>query len=236
MAVRIGLRFAHGVREGTAELLVAERDARPFGDLGDLVRRTRFHREELDTLAELGALQSLPGAPNERRAALWQVAGIERDTTSLFAGHSTGEEESPLSEMDALETTLTDYRLAGMTTGPQIMTHLREKLRERGVLSAAELRETANGRWVRIAGHVIVRQRPGPARGVCFITLEDETGTANGVLMPEEFRRFRNPLHSAPILEIAGPVQNVEGVIHVRVRELHPLTTRGELPASHDYR
>jgi error-prone DNA polymerase len=104
------------------------------------------------------------------------------------------------------------------------------------VLSAAELRETPNGSWVRIAGHVIVRQRPGPARGVCFITLEDETGTANGVLMPDEFSRFRNPLHSAPILEIAGPVQNVEGVIHVRVRELQPLTTRGELPGSHDYR
>jgi error-prone DNA polymerase len=116
------------------------------------------------------------------------------------------------------------------------MADLRPKLRQRGVLSAAELRNAENGSQVRIAGHVIVRQRPGPARGICFITLEDETGTANGVLMPDEFRRFRNPLHSSAILEIAGPVQNVEGVIHVRVRELHPLTTRGDLPESHDYR
>jgi error-prone DNA polymerase len=242
VAVRIGLRFAHGVREQTAEQLVAERMTRPFEDLGDLVRRTGFQRDELDTLAELGALSGLPGAPEERRAALWQVAGIERDTTSLFAGRggedtsNTEDTQSPLPEMDALETTLADYRLAGMTTGPQVMTHLRARLQERGVLSAAQLRETPNGRWVRIAGHVIVRQRPGPARGVCFITLEDETGTANGVLMPDEFRRFRSALHSAPILEIAGPVQNVEGVIHVRVRELQPLSTRGELPGSHDYR
>jgi len=236
VAVRIGLRFAQGLRERTAEQLVAERAARPFEDLGDLVRRTCFQREELDTLAELGALASLPGASDERRAALWQVAGIERDTRSLFAGHTIGDDASPLPALNPLETTLADYRLAGMTTGPQIMTHLRARLRERGVLSAAELREAANGRWVRIAGHVIVRQRPGPARGVCFITLEDETGTANGVLMPDEFRRFRTPLHSAPLLEIAGPVQNVEGVIHVRVRELHVLTTHGELPGSHDYR
>ena len=138
--------------------------------------------------------------------------------------------------MDALETTLADYRLAGMTTGPQVMSHLRPKLRERGVLSAEELRDTENGRWVRIAGHVIVRQRPGPARGICFVTLEDETGTSNAVLMPDEFRRFRMPLHSSAILEIAGPVQNVDSVIHVRARELHALTTRGELPGSHDYR
>jgi len=237
VAVRIGLRFAGGLRRTASERLVAERARRAYEDLGDLVRRNDFRREELDTLAELGALASLPGAPQQRRAALWQVAGIERDSTSLFAGRTSGDEaESPLEEMDALETTLADYRLAGITTGPQVMAHLRPKLRQRGVLSAAELRNAENGSQVRIAGHVIVRQRPGPARGICFITLEDETGTANGVLMPDEFRRFRNPLHSSAILEIAGPVQNVEGVIHVRVRELHPLTTRGDLPESHDYR
>ena len=235
VAVRIGLRFAQGLRERTAAQLIAERDAHGFEDLGDLVRRTAFQRDELDTLAELGALASLPGAPQERRAALWQVAGIERDTTSLFAGRSSSSEASPLAELDPLETTLTDYRLAGMTTGPQLMTHLRPSLEKRGVVTAEQLRAVENGHWVRIAGHVIVRQRPGPARGVCFITLEDETGTANGVLMPEEFKRFRNPLHSSPILEVAGPVQNVEGVIHVRVRELTPLTPQAHLPDSHDY-
>jgi error-prone DNA polymerase len=115
------------------------------------------------------------------------------------------------------------------------MAHLRPALRQRGVLSAAELRDAPNGRFVRVAGHVIVRQRPGSAKGFCFITLEDETGTLNGVFTPDQFARLRGPLHAAPLLEIAGPVQNVDGVIHVRVREVRPLAA-GSVPASHDYR
>jgi error-prone DNA polymerase len=83
---------------------------------------------------------------------------------------------------------------------------------------------------------VIVRQRPGSAKGFCFLTLEDETGTSNAVLTPRQFQRFRAPLHAASILEIAGPVQNVDSVVHVRVRELRPLAPRRDLPGSHDYR
>ena len=236
-SVRLGLRFANGLRSGTGEHIEVARALQPFQSLGDLVRRVSLHQDELDTLAELGALSSLPGIAPMRRAAMWQVAGIERDSSSLFAGEAPLDDKtSPLREMNALETTLTDYRLTGITTGPQILAHLRPKLQERGVLSAQELRDAPNGCWVRIAGHVIVRQRPGPAHGICFVTLEDETGTSNSVLMPDEFRRFRVPLHSSSILEIAGPVQSVDGVIHVRARELHALTIRGELPGSHDYR
>ena len=90
---------------------------------------------------------------------------------------------------------------------------------------------------MRVAGHVIVRQRPGSAKGFCFVTLEDETGTANGVFTPDQFERLRGPLHAAPLLEIAGPVQNVDGVIHVRVREVRPLdaVSADESPRSHDY-
>ena len=236
VAARIGLRFVRGLHAETAGVLVAERDQHAFEDLGDLVRRVPFRGEELDTLAELGALTQLPGAAQERRAALWQVSGIERDTTSLFAGEGASGTESPLHEMNALEATLSDYRIAGMTTGPQVMAHLRPALEARGVLRALELAGATNGQTVRVAGHVIVRQRPGPAQGICFITLEDETGMANGVLMPDEFRRFRNPLHSSALLEIAGPIQKVEGVIHVRVQELRPLSVEMPLPASHDYR
>jgi error-prone DNA polymerase len=116
------------------------------------------------------------------------------------------------------------------------MEHLRGGLRRRGCLSAAELRDTPDGRPVRTAGFVVVRQRPGSARGFCFLTLEDETGTSNAVLTPREFRRFRVPLHTSSIVEIAGPLQNVDGVIHVRVRELVSLAPREHLPDSHDYR
>jgi error-prone DNA polymerase len=110
------------------------------------------------------------------------------------------------------------------------MTHLRDALRRRGLLSAAALRDAPNGRWVRTAGHVIVRQRPGSAKGMCFLTLEDETGTANAVLTPQQFRRFRVPLHTSPLVEIAGPVQNVDGVVHVRVKRLAALALSVQAP------
>jgi error-prone DNA polymerase len=116
------------------------------------------------------------------------------------------------------------------------MAHLRGWLQQRGCLSAAELRDVSDGRPVRTAGFVIVRQRPLSAKGFCFLTLEDETGTSNAVLTPRAFRRLRVPLHTASIVEIEGPLQNADGVIHVRVRELTPLAAREELPDSHDYR
>jgi error-prone DNA polymerase len=247
-AVRVGLRYASRLRQSTAQLLVAERERRPFRDLADLAGRVAFHRGELDTLAELGALASLPGGGAGRRAALWQVAALERDPTSLFAGIApagdarSAEEDpgetpgSPLREMTPFETTLADYRLSGLTTGPQLLAHLRPALERRGISSARELRDTPNGRFVRTAGHVIVRQRPSSAKNLCFLTLEDETGTANAILTPRQFQRFRAALHNAAAIEIAGPLQRVDDVIHVRVRHLTPLTPRGELPEGRNYR
>jgi error-prone DNA polymerase len=235
-AVRIGLRYVGGLREATGRALEAERRRAPFASAADLARRVPLRRDELEALAELGALAALEPGARGRRAALWQVAALERDPRSLFAGVAPPAGEAPVPEMSALEETLADYRLAGLTAGPQILAHLRPGLRRRGCLSAAELRAAANGRFVRTAGHVIVRQRPGSAKGFCFLTLEDETGTSNAVLTPREFDRFRVPLHAASLLEIAGPVQNVDGVVHVRVRELVPLAPCDALPDSHDYR
>jgi error-prone DNA polymerase len=138
--------------------------------------------------------------------------------------------------MSPLEVTLADYRRSGITTGPQMLAHLRPELRARGVLSSSELRDVPDGRFVQVAGHVIVRQRPGSAKGFVFLTLEDETGTSNAVLTPQTFRRLRVPLHEAKVALIAGPIQNVDGVIHIRVRRIEPLVSRQQLPRSHDYR
>ncbi|MGH0038178.1 MAG: error-prone DNA polymerase [Myxococcota bacterium] len=235
-AVRIGLRYVDGLRSETGARIDRERARQPFRDLADLVRRVPFKGAELDHLAELGALGSLAGASPKRRSALWQVSGIERDRHSLFAGRQRGAESgSPLEELTPLEATLTDYRLAGLTTGPQLLAHLRKDLDARGVLSAEQLRRAPDGHWVRTAGHVIVRQRPGSAKGFCFLTLEDETGTSNAVLTPDQFRKFRAPLHTSAVVEIAGPVQKVDGVVHVKVRELVSLSARNALPESHDY-
>jgi len=235
-AVRLGLRFVHGLREPTALALAAERARRPFADLADLVRRVALRRPELEALAELGALAAIDPRARTRRSALWQVAGLERDSHSLFAGLAPDDGESPLSELTPLEATLADYRRSGVTAGPQVIAHLRPELDARGVLRAAALRGVASGRRVRTAGHVIVRQRPETAKGFCFLTLEDETGTANAILTPQAFRRFRVPLHTFAIVEIEGPLQNVDDVVHVRVSRLRGLVAREGLPDSHDYR
>jgi len=272
-AVRIGLDAVGGLKARTAERLVAERRRDGFADVGDFVRRVAPDRRELETLAELGALGRLRDAPKDRRDALWQIAALERDPDSLFAGRAIARPtarhagaieatESPLRPMEALEETLADYRLSGLTTGDHLMTHLRPALDRRGIVSAARLKEVPDGTRVRIAGHAIVRQRPGSAKGFCFVTLEDETGLCNAVLTPDQAARFRVPLHQAALLEIEGPLQRVEGVLHVRAREVLPLDLSGapadrtqsrtgratsaqpkrqerrkpKLPPSHDYR
>jgi error-prone DNA polymerase len=235
-AVRLGLRYVAGLREATGRALEAERRRRAFASVADLAARVPLRRDELDTLAELGALAGIDPAARTRRSALWQVAAVERDPHSLFAGHSPPAEPSPLAELTPFEETLADYRRSGVTVGPHVVSHLRAALRQKQVLTAEELRAVPDGRFVRTAGLVLVRQRPGTAKGFCFLTLEDETGTSNAILTPKQFRRFRVALHTSAIVEIAGPLQNADGVLHVRVRELSPLVARAGFPDSHDYR
>jgi len=250
-AVRIGLDSVGGLNARTATRIVHERESSAFEDLGDFVRRISPNRDELEALAELGALSSLRNSASSRRDALWQVSALERDPRSLFAGRPISrpsprpEKEcsplppsaSPLPSLRPIEETLADYRLSGLTTGIHLMEHLRPSLDQRGVLSAEKLSETPNGTYVRVAGHAIVRQRPGSAKGFCFVTLEDETGLSNAILTPDISKKFRIPLHQASLIEVAGPLQRVDGVIHVQVRELMPLDLpASKMPASHDYR
>jgi error-prone DNA polymerase len=227
--VRLGFRYVDGLREEAGARIEA---AAPFRSIGDLARRTGLHRDELERLGEIGACSTLG---LRRREALWQVAALEG---GLLAG-AVSETPSPLREMTPFEETLADYRGTGMTTGPHLMTHLRERVRRRGILSARELREVPDGRWVRVAGVVIVRQRPGTAKGFLFLTLEDETGTCNAIVFPDLFREHRALLQTAGILTVEGPVQSQDGVIHVRARRFASLDSeveRSTLPPSHDFR
>ncbi len=236
-AVRIGLRYVAGLREDAADRIAGERGRTPFRTLADLAHRAALHRDELDALAECGALAALGSARNTRRSALWQVAALGGAPGALLRDAMPAEEEDgPLDEMSAIECTSADYRATGLTVGPHWMAHLRPALARRGVWPAARLREARHGLRVRTAGHVIVRQRPEAASGFCFLTLEDETGTSNAVLTPDAFARWRAALHASSLVEIEGRVQNVDGVVHVRVAALRALDTSAELPASHDYR
>ena len=104
-----------------------------------------------------------------------------------------------------------------------------------GVLRAADLRDVRNGRWTKVAGWVIARQRPGTAKGFLFLSLEDETGIANVIVTPDVFDKNRLVLVSHPFLLIEGPLQNQDNVIHVRARRIQELAFKGTMPRSHNF-
>jgi error-prone DNA polymerase len=227
--LRLGLRYVRGLRKAAAERIVA---ARPFESSGELARRAALQRDELEALAHAGALGALGLT---RRQALWQVASIERDSTSLLARLRPPRPDAPLPSMTAFEETAADYATTSLTTGPHVMTYLRTRLRAEGVLATDELAHVRDGNAVRVAGHVIVRQRPGTAKGMCFLTLEDERGTANAFLTPPTYERWRVLLNTSPLVEVAGRVEHREGVTHVRVASLRRLDAVADLPEGHNY-
>jgi error-prone DNA polymerase len=230
-AIRIGLRYVAGFGEGAGRRLESERERAVFTSLGDMVERCHLREDERLHLVHAGACAALGGG---RRDVLWQVAALERDPASLFT-RTRHTSVSPLSPMSAIEETLADYGSSGLTTGPHVMAYLREYLRSLGVTTSAELRRIPHGCRARIAGHVIVRQRPGTARGVLFLTLEDETGTCNAVIIPSVFRRHRQLFHTCRLLLVEGPVQRVDGVVHVKGVRFREIPFPGTAPPSHDF-
>ena len=235
--LRIGLRYVSGLGEATACRIEAARAHASFATLGDLVTRAALQEDERLRLARAGACAAF-GA--HRRDVLWQLAALDRDPTTLFASgrsrtNAPTTTTSPLPRTTPLEDTLADYASMGLTTGPHVMAHLRARLHRQNVTSSAEIRRIPNGRYVRVAGHVIVRQRPGTAKGMLFLTLEDETGTCNVAVRPEVFRLHRRLLHTARMLRVEGPLQSVDGVIHVLGRVFEEITLAGAAPPSHDF-
>ncbi len=229
-AVRLGLRYLQGLRAAAAERLVA---ARPLGSVAEAAQGGVLTRSELETLAHAGAFAAF-GLP--RREALWQAAAVERDPTSLLARVRPPRVGSPLPPMTPCEETAADYAATRLTAGPHVMAHLRSRLAADGVLAARALEQVPHGARVRVAGHVIVRQRPGTAKGMCFLTLEDETGTANAVVTPPLYERARVVLNTSPLLEVEGRLERVDGVTHVRAAHFRRLEAPASVPEGHDYR
>ena len=232
-ALRLGLRYITGLHDQTAHTIERERAIRPFRSIADFSARVGPNRREIDALANAGAFSAFD---LERRDALWQVAAVERDPQSLLAGAEPAPGAAPLPAMTPIEETAADYASTGVTTGPHLMAHLRSRLKARGVLSAAELAGAAHGSTVRVAGVVIVRQRPGTAKGFLFLTLEDETGIASAIVIPDVFQRHRALLHRAKILMVEGVLQKVDGVINVRGQRFAELRLNAAtIPRSHDF-
>ena len=163
-AVRLGLGQVKGLREAAAARLVAARQARPFTSADDLCARAGLSRDEVTALAEVGALGSLG---LRRRAALWQAERAARPPGPLFAGHPAGPERSPLREMTVAERLVADYRGTGVTVGPHPMALRRADWARLGVTPAAGLAALSSGQRVRVAGAVVVRQRPARRRASC---------------------------------------------------------------------
>jgi error-prone DNA polymerase len=232
LAVRMGLRYVAGVRREVGERIERERARRPFSSIADFTARASPNRRELDALAYAGVFASFGMT---RRDALWNAAAVERDPASLLAGAPVRYSRSRLPAMSALEETMADYSAAGLTTRPHLMTHLRDKLRARGILSAADLQRAKHDSWVKTAGVVIVRQRPGTAKGFLFITLEDETGISNLIVTPDLFQRNRALLRGAGILYAEGRLQQVDGVTAIRARHFGEIRMPGAIPPSHDF-
>jgi len=232
------------------EWTVALQPAGRFRSIEDVAQRTGLRRDELTTLADIGALNAFT---NERRSAVWQVERAVRPAGELFrnqesgirnqdrarhedSGISSPEESgiSPLRAMDAGERLHADYAGTGLTIGPHPMALRRSDLALQGVLRAADLPRVHNGRRVRVAGMVITRQRPGTAKGFVFLTLEDETGISNIIVRPDLFDRERMTVVRQPFLLVDGILQHQDGVLSVRAERVEGIEGAASVDA-HDF-
>jgi error-prone DNA polymerase len=211
-----------------------------FRSIDDLVARAGLRRDELVTLADVGALNAFG---YDRRSALWQAERAVRPSGELFANLQGGIENlqsedddslcnlsivdselselpCPLKPMTEAERLVADYAGMGLTAGRHPMALRRDELAMRGILRATDLQAARQGRRVRVAGMVITRQRPGTAKGFVFLTLEDETGIANIIVRPDLFARDRLVIVEEPFLIVDGVLQNQDGVTSVRAEQV----------------
>jgi error-prone DNA polymerase len=242
--VRLGFCVVNGLRQEHAEELVRQREQAPFRSMEDFKRRVELSKEELRTLAELGALNCFA---EHRRAAMWDVeeawhddllgsAGcqpavcgslpqtpsvrqaIERDG---LAARAPQKNQSPLLPMTMPERVRADYEGMNLTTGPHPMKLLRDSLPN--IWRATDLVQARHKSIVQIAGNVICRQRPGTAKGFVFISLEDETGVSNAIVAPDLFEKLRLVITEEAFLLIEGEVQNSDGVVLIKAQQIRPL-------------
>jgi error-prone DNA polymerase len=241
-ALRLGLRYIRGLRAETGRLITTHK---PYQDVDDLARRVpQLHKDEIEKLAAAGALASLATA--HRRDALWKAGRSGRPIGPLLEevpenSPPENSSEAPLQRMTVAERLSADYNGTGLTVGRHPMHFLRAAMNELGVTPAKDLSKVPNGGLVRTAGAVIVRQRPGTAKGILFLSMEDETGIANVVVMPDLFEEHRLTLVTEPYLLIEGKVQNVDNVIHVLARRVERLKSKESAPlapplSSHNFK
>jgi error-prone DNA polymerase len=216
-ALRLGLRQIDGLPQACAERIMAARDVRSFADVRDLVERAALNRFEQARLADADALRSLSG---DRHRARWDVEALAAPT-AVFGQARIAEEAVRLTQPSLFDEVATDYARIGLSLKAHPISLVRQPLRARRVLSAAEVAQRPHDARVRVAGLVTVRQRPGTASGVTFVTLEDETGVVNLVVWLRIAEAQRRVLLESRLLAVDGRVQRANGVQHVVAERLH---------------
>jgi error-prone DNA polymerase len=236
VTLRIGLRYARGLQQPSAEALVKVRAIAPFVSVDDLARRVQLSKANLTMLADVGALNNLAGKNSlHRRDALWQVEGAVRKRGPLLEGIEELDAESPLSRMSTEERLVSDFHGMGLTTGPHPMAYRRDDIRRMGINSAIEMKNLPDGKEALIAGCVITRQRPGTAKGLIFMTLEDETGTARVIVKPDFYEKNRAAVLYEKFVQVSGTIQNRDGVENLIARRIDSLRVSAAETSSHDF-
>lgn len=235
--LRMGLRYVRGQQKAVALSLLNARSQAAFTSIEDLtIRVPELNRANLAMLARIGALNHIAGKDRlHRRDALWQIERAIRKSGRLLEGIEELEKESPLSRMSTEERLVSDFRDASLTTGPHPMAYRRDDLRGMGIKSAIEIKSIADGRKATVAGCVITRQRPGTAKGLIFMTLEDETGTARVIIKPDFYENNRMAVLHERFVQVSGTVQNRDGVANLIAKQIRPIAISTVEMSSHDF-
>jgi error-prone DNA polymerase len=253
LVLRLGLKYVKGMREESGQAIVQERNLSPFLSIDDLTNRVpELHKDEMRKLASVGALNFIQDssisshsgtlsqrekelATTNRRDALWQVERAVRPAGLLYQQLLERDGRSPLAPMTVPERMDADFRGTGLTIGRHPVAYHRAELRKLGAVRTADTYQMTNGSQVVVGGWVIVRQRPGTAKGFVFLTLEDETGVSNIIITPQIFDRNRLALVNHPFLLIEGTLQNQDNVVSVKARRIRPLSFKVAAAPSHDF-
>ncbi|MDQ3175279.1 MAG: error-prone DNA polymerase [Acidobacteriota bacterium] len=264
LVLRLGLRYVKSLSESSGQAIERERKASPFLSFDDLRNRVpELRKDELRKLASVGALNFIQESPmsnvqrsksktraaeqtldvghwtldkgTNRRDALWQVERVARPAGPLYQELHEPDSKSPLAPMTLPEKLDADFRGTGLTIGRHPVAHHRSELNKLGASRAFDIGTMRNGSEVRVAGWVIVRQRPGTAKGFVFLTLEDETGIANIIITPQLFSKNRLVLVDHPFLLIEGTLQNQDHVVSVKAKRVRPLSFKVAGAPSYDF-
>jgi len=220
--LRLGFRQINGMREEEMQLLTAAR-TKPFTHIHTL-RDIGVSQISLEKLADADAFRSLG---LDRRQALWEVSALSDRPTGMFTGQaseSASEAQTSLPAMSLSEHVVQDYASMSLSLKAHPVSFIRQRLLQFNILATKQLNGLVDGDMVRVAGLVLVRQRPGTASGICFITLEDETGIANLVVFGNLFNKFRKEILYSRLLMVEGKLQREGEVTHVVVRDCYDMT------------